>query len=92
MLDKKSSPRSVTIGAKVTPDLAAAADQAIRNDPTTYKDKSEFVRKAVIRLLSNLQAQEQAVTPQPSDGEESRSSKNCLSVNRKAASNDERSV
>lgn len=45
---------SVTLGAKVSPEVALAVDRAVSSYPRAFKDRSEFVRVATTRLLREL--------------------------------------
>jgi Arc/MetJ-type ribon-helix-helix transcriptional regulator len=43
--------RLITIGAKVSPELALAVDRAILSDPLIFKDRSDFIRAAIQESL-----------------------------------------
>ena len=43
--------RLVTIGAKVSPELALAVDRATLSDPLVFKDRSDFIRAAIQESL-----------------------------------------
>ena len=80
-------PSTVTVGAKVPAELALAVDRAILRNPRDFKDRSEFVRAAIIQSLQRLGVwpsplSEKAVNAQTPTDETSESLEDLFLVNR----------
>lgn len=77
-----STGRRITIGAKARPEIGLGIDRAVLAYPSLFTNRSDFVRIAVARLLTELRLAEQPVNLQSPSRATSEHTEGPRSVNR----------